>query len=154
MNQLFVSMCLYIICTVRHVQNYYGVDRYLSASVTDMAFLFYWGQDSGYYTSDRTLYSDRSRVSSGLYCPRNWDGWLCWEDTAAGMLISQNCPNYFKDFDPTEKATKFCGEDGLWFRHPDTNRTWSDYTRCNENTKAKLKVAPPPSPLRTCFPQV
>ncbi|XP_015231937.1 PREDICTED: calcitonin receptor [Cyprinodon variegatus] len=78
---------------------------------------------------------------SGLYCSRNWDGWLCWEDTPAGTYTSQNCPNYFDDFDPTEKATKYCGEDGQWFRHPDTNRTWSNYTLCNENTKAKLKSA-------------
>ncbi|XP_074542991.1 calcitonin gene-related peptide type 1 receptor [Halichoeres trimaculatus] len=78
---------------------------------------------------------------SGPYCSRNWDGWLCWDDTQAGTYTSQNCPNYFVDFDPTEKATKYCGEDGQWFRHPDTNRTWSNYTLCNENTKAKLKSA-------------
>ncbi|KAM4550381.1 calcitonin gene-related peptide type 1 receptor isoform 1-T2 [Fundulus diaphanus] len=78
---------------------------------------------------------------SGPYCSRNWDGWLCWEDTPAGTYTAQNCPNYFDDFDPTEKATKYCGEDGQWFRHPDTNRTWSNYTLCNENTKAKLKSA-------------
>ncbi|KAM9737814.1 calcitonin gene-related peptide type 1 receptor isoform 1-T1 [Menidia menidia] len=78
---------------------------------------------------------------SGLHCSRNWDGWLCWEDTPAGTYTSQSCPNYFEDFDPTEKATKYCGEDGQWFRHPDTNRTWSNYTLCNENTNAKLKSA-------------
>uniref|UniRef100_A0A8C6Q5M6 Calcitonin gene-related peptide type 1 receptor n=1 Tax=Nothobranchius furzeri TaxID=105023 RepID=A0A8C6Q5M6_NOTFU len=78
---------------------------------------------------------------SSPYCNRNWDGWLCWEDTPAGIFTSQNCPNYFDDFDPTEKATKYCGEDGQWFRHPDTNRTWSNYTLCNENTKAKLRSA-------------
>nr|XP_040044787.1 calcitonin gene-related peptide type 1 receptor [Gasterosteus aculeatus aculeatus]XP_040044788.1 calcitonin gene-related peptide type 1 receptor [Gasterosteus aculeatus aculeatus]FAA00374.1 TPA: calcitonin receptor [Gasterosteus aculeatus] len=78
---------------------------------------------------------------SGLHCSRNWDGWLCWDDTPAGIYTSQNCPNYFVDFDPTEKAAKYCGEDGQWFRHPDTNRTWSNYTLCNENTKAKLKSA-------------
>ncbi|XP_017280153.1 calcitonin gene-related peptide type 1 receptor isoform X1 [Kryptolebias marmoratus] len=78
---------------------------------------------------------------SGPYCSRNWDGWLCWEDTPVGTFTSQNCPNYFDDFDPTEKATKYCGEDGQWFRHPDTNRTWSNYTLCNENTKAKLRSA-------------
>ncbi|GLD57835.1 calcitonin gene-related peptide type 1 receptor-like protein, partial [Lates japonicus] len=78
---------------------------------------------------------------SGLHCSRNWDGWLCWDDTPGGTYTSQNCPNYFVDFDPTEKATKYCGEDGQWFRHPDTNRTWSNYTLCNENTNAKLKSA-------------
>ncbi|XP_059205628.1 calcitonin gene-related peptide type 1 receptor isoform X1 [Centropristis striata] len=78
---------------------------------------------------------------SGLHCSRNWDGWLCWDDTPVGTYTSQNCPNYFVDFDPTEKATKYCGENGQWFRHPDTNRTWSNYTLCNENTKSKLKSA-------------
>ncbi|KAL7381124.1 hypothetical protein ABVT39_000927 [Epinephelus coioides] len=78
---------------------------------------------------------------SGLHCSRNWDGWLCWDDTPAGTYASQNCPDYFFDFDPTEKATKYCGEDGQWFRHPDTNRTWSNYTLCIENTEAKLKSA-------------
>ncbi|CAB1443087.1 unnamed protein product [Pleuronectes platessa] len=78
---------------------------------------------------------------SGMHCSRNWDGWLCWGDTPVGTYTSQSCPNYFPDFDPTEKATKYCGEEGQWFRHPDTNRTWSNYTLCNENTKAKLKSA-------------
>ncbi|XP_054619421.1 calcitonin gene-related peptide type 1 receptor isoform X2 [Dunckerocampus dactyliophorus] len=84
---------------------------------------------------------DAPYIKSGLYCSRNWDGWLCWDDTPAGTYTSQNCPNYFIDFDTTEKAIKYCGDDGQWFRHPDTNRTWSNYTLCNENTKAKLKSA-------------
>lgn len=37
----------------------------------------------------------------GLYCSRNWDGWLCWDDTPSGNYASQNCPDYFDDFDPT-----------------------------------------------------
>uniref|UniRef100_A0A3P9AGY6 Calcitonin gene-related peptide type 1 receptor n=1 Tax=Esox lucius TaxID=8010 RepID=A0A3P9AGY6_ESOLU len=78
---------------------------------------------------------------SGLYCNRTWDGWLCWEDTPAGTVSWQNCPNYFQDFDSTEKATKICTESGQWFRHPDTNRTWSNYTLCNYHTTGKLKMA-------------
>ncbi|XP_072303407.1 calcitonin gene-related peptide type 1 receptor [Eucyclogobius newberryi] len=93
------------------------------------------------YKCFEKMHRDPAYNSTGFYCARNWDGWLCWDDTPAGTLTSQNCPNYFVDFDPTEKATKVCGEDAQWFRHPDTNRTWSNYTRCNENTKAKLKSA-------------
>lgn len=26
---------------------------------------------------------------------------MCWDDTPAGTITSQNCPNYFPDFDPT-----------------------------------------------------
>ncbi|XP_024116173.1 calcitonin gene-related peptide type 1 receptor [Oryzias melastigma] len=93
------------------------------------------------YKCFEKMHRDPPYNKSGPFCSRNWDGWLCWEDTPAGTFAAQNCPNYFDDFDPTEKATKYCGEDGQWFRHPDTNRTWSNYTLCNENTKAKLKSA-------------
>uniref|UniRef100_A0A8C8VNG0 Calcitonin receptor n=1 Tax=Pelusios castaneus TaxID=367368 RepID=A0A8C8VNG0_9SAUR len=37
----------------------------------------------------------------GLFCNRTWDGWLCWDDTPAGRVTAQNCPDYFPDFDPT-----------------------------------------------------
>uniref|UniRef100_A0A8C9W9D7 Calcitonin gene-related peptide type 1 receptor-like n=1 Tax=Scleropages formosus TaxID=113540 RepID=A0A8C9W9D7_SCLFO len=31
-------------------------------------------------------------------------------------------------------ATKICTESGHWFLHPESNRTWSNYTRCNKHT--------------------
>ncbi|XP_034096749.1 calcitonin gene-related peptide type 1 receptor isoform X1 [Gymnodraco acuticeps] len=96
--------------------------------------------DSQYNCIER-MRRDTPYNKSAQHCSRNWDGWLCWGDSPAATYASQNCPNYFVDFDPTEKATKYCGEDGQWFRHPDTNRTWSNYTLCNENTNAKLKSA-------------
>ncbi|XP_036256120.1 calcitonin receptor isoform X3 [Molothrus ater] len=77
----------------------------------------------------------------GLFCNRTWDGWLCWDDTPAGRLTAQNCPDYFPDFDPTERASKYCDETGNWFRHPESNRTWSNYTLCNSFTSEKLKMA-------------
>lgn len=40
----------------------------------------------------------------GLYCNRTWDGWLCWDDTPAGVTAYQNCPDYFPDFDVTGKV--------------------------------------------------
>uniref|UniRef100_A0A3Q3DAU1 Calcitonin gene-related peptide type 1 receptor n=1 Tax=Hippocampus comes TaxID=109280 RepID=A0A3Q3DAU1_HIPCM len=96
--------------------------------------------DSQYKCFEK-MKNDPPYNKSKVYCSRTWDGWLCWGDTPAGTYASQNCPDYFVDFDPTEKATKYCGDDGQWFRHPDNNRTWSNYTPCNENTKAKLKSA-------------
>ncbi|XP_061112500.1 calcitonin gene-related peptide type 1 receptor isoform X4 [Conger conger] len=80
-------------------------------------------------------------INSGPYCNRTWDGWLCWDDTPGGTYTSQNCPNYFPDFDSTEKVTKYCDESGNWFRHPETNRTWSNYTLCTAYTPDKLKMA-------------
>ncbi|KAI4817946.1 hypothetical protein KUCAC02_011315, partial [Chaenocephalus aceratus] len=78
---------------------------------------------------------------SGLHCSRNWDGWLCWDDTPAGTYASQNCPDYLFDFDHTEKASKYCGEDGQWFHHPESNKTWTNDTLCAVNTKEWLKAA-------------
>uniref|UniRef100_A0A8C7BF12 Calcitonin receptor n=1 Tax=Neovison vison TaxID=452646 RepID=A0A8C7BF12_NEOVI len=77
----------------------------------------------------------------GPYCNRTWDGWLCWDDTPAGVLSHQYCPDYFPDFDPTEKVTKYCDENGEWYKHPENNRTWSNYTMCNAFTPEKLKNA-------------
>ncbi|XP_069815517.1 calcitonin receptor [Dendropsophus ebraccatus] len=78
---------------------------------------------------------------SGIYCNRTWDGWLCWDDTPAGHNVTQNCPDYFPDFDTTERASKYCDERGNWFQHPESNRTWSNYTMCISFTKEKLKNA-------------
>ncbi|XP_059899251.1 calcitonin gene-related peptide type 1 receptor [Gadus macrocephalus] len=93
----------------------------------------------GQYKCFEKMNRDPAYNKTGHFCSRNWDGWLCWDDTPAGTFSAQFCPSYFIDFDPTEKAAKYCGEKGQWFRHPDTNRTWSNYTACNANTKEKLK---------------
>ncbi|XP_043073794.1 calcitonin gene-related peptide type 1 receptor isoform X2 [Puntigrus tetrazona] len=95
----------------------------------------------GQYKCFEKMNRDQPYNKSGSYCNRTWDGWLCWDDTPAGTYTSQNCPNYFPDFDSTEKVTKYCDETGNWFRHPETNRTWSNYTLCIAHTKDKLKMA-------------
>ncbi|XP_056305296.1 calcitonin gene-related peptide type 1 receptor [Danio aesculapii] len=82
---------------------------------------------------------DPPRTDPGPYCNRTWDGWLCWGDSAPGTAV-QLCPSYFLDFDSSEKVTKVCDADGHWFRHPESNRLWSNYTECSAYTKEKLKV--------------
>ncbi|KAG7278536.1 hypothetical protein CRUP_009800 [Coryphaenoides rupestris] len=67
-------------------------------------------------------------------CNRTWDGWLCWDDTDAGYTSEQHCPDYFQDFDPSETVAKICTDSGSWFLHPESNRTWTNYTRCNAHT--------------------
>ena len=44
-------------------------------------------------------------------------------------------------FNFKEKVTKICDQDGNWFRHPASNRTWTNYTQCNVNTHEKVKVS-------------
>ncbi|XP_010889771.1 calcitonin gene-related peptide type 1 receptor isoform X2 [Esox lucius] len=83
---------------------------------------------------------DPPHNEDGTFCNRTWDGWMCWDDSAPGTAM-QLCPEYFQDFDPAEKVTKVCNSDGQWFRHPESNRVWSNYTLCEMFTKDKLTVA-------------
>uniref|UniRef100_A0A671KLA7 Calcitonin gene-related peptide type 1 receptor n=1 Tax=Sinocyclocheilus anshuiensis TaxID=1608454 RepID=A0A671KLA7_9TELE len=78
---------------------------------------------------------------AGPVCNRTWDGWLCWDDTEAGVTSEQHCPDYFQDFDPTEMVTKICTESGRWFLHPESNRTWTNFTRCNLLTTEGRRTA-------------
>ncbi|CAH6788444.1 Calcrl [Phodopus roborovskii] len=91
------------------------------------------------YECYQKIMQDPVQQAEGLYCNRTWDGWLCWNDVAAGTESMQYCPDYFQDFDPSEKVTKICDQDGNWFRHPDSNRTWTNYTLCNNSTHEKVK---------------
>ncbi|XP_015421595.1 PREDICTED: calcitonin gene-related peptide type 1 receptor [Myotis davidii] len=93
------------------------------------------------YECYQKIIQDPIQHTEGLYCNRTWDGWLCWSYGLAGTESVQHCPDYFQDFDPSEKVTKICDQDGHWFRHPDSNRTWTDYTRCNTNTHERLQTA-------------
>ncbi|XP_042890964.1 calcitonin gene-related peptide type 1 receptor-like isoform X2 [Penaeus japonicus] len=65
-----------------------------------------------------------------LFCPRLFDGWSCWNDTPAGETAYSPCPYFITGFDHKRQAHKVCNEDGTWFKHPDNNRTWSNYTTC------------------------
>nr|6ZIS_A Chain A, Maltose/maltodextrin-binding periplasmic protein,Receptor activity-modifying protein 1,Calcitonin gene-related peptide type 1 receptor [synthetic construct]7P0I_A Chain A, Maltose/maltodextrin-binding periplasmic protein,Receptor activity-modifying protein 1,Calcitonin gene-related peptide type 1 receptor [synthetic construct] len=93
------------------------------------------------YECYQKIMQDPIQQAEGVYCQRTWDGWLCWNDVAAGTESMQLCPDYFQDFDPSEKVTKICDQDGNWFRHPASQRTWTDYTQCNVNTHEKVKTA-------------
>ena len=64
------------------------------------------------------------------YCTRTFDGWGCWNDTPANSTAFIPCPTFMPGFLPERMAFKVCLEDGTWFRHPLTNKTWSNYTTC------------------------
>ncbi|XP_076361905.1 calcitonin gene-related peptide type 1 receptor-like [Tachypleus tridentatus] len=65
-----------------------------------------------------------------LYCPGTFDGWSCWNATSAGDVVYVPCPVFVTGFHPGRYAHKVCEEDGSWFLHPETNKTWSNYTTC------------------------
>ncbi|KAF5927817.1 hypothetical protein HPG69_000723, partial [Diceros bicornis minor] len=60
------------------------------------------------------------------------------------MDAQYKCYDRMKQLPPyqgEEKVTKYCDEKGVWFKHPENNRTWSNYTMCNAFTPEKLKNA-------------
>ncbi|XP_053207328.1 calcitonin gene-related peptide type 1 receptor-like isoform X2 [Panonychus citri] len=75
------------------------------------------------------------------YCPRAWDGWGCWNDTPPGQTAYIPCPIAVVGFRSDQLAFKLCLEDGNWFRHPDTNKTWSNYTTCVDKDDLKFRQA-------------
>ncbi|XP_011314840.1 calcitonin gene-related peptide type 1 receptor isoform X1 [Fopius arisanus] len=64
------------------------------------------------------------------YCPGLFDGWSCWPDTPAGQKAFTKCPAFITGFDESLYAHKICEANGSWFRHPDSNQIWSNYTTC------------------------
>ncbi|XP_054720839.1 secretin receptor-like [Uloborus diversus] len=69
---------------------------------------------------------------NGIFCPQIWDGAYCWPFASAGSLITRPCPDYIVGFNPNETASKFCAEDGTWWRHPILNQSWTNYTLCED----------------------
>lgn len=96
---------------------------------------------SAQYKCYLKIIRDPPYETKGSYCNRTWDGWLCWDDTPAGSTSVRHCPNYFQSFDLTEKVTKICTENGRWFQHPISNRTWTNYTQCTVYTQEKKMMA-------------
>ncbi|XP_053273102.1 calcitonin gene-related peptide type 1 receptor [Pleuronectes platessa] len=90
----------------------------------------------GQYRCFQRIIRESHRLSKapGPVCNTTWDGWLCWDETEAGVTTEQSCPEFFDDFDPSLMASKVCTETGEWGRHPDSNRTWTNFTNCKGNT--------------------
>ncbi|KAK2712447.1 calcitonin gene-related peptide type 1 receptor-like isoform X2 [Artemia franciscana] len=70
------------------------------------------------------------RLDDIVYCRGTFDGWACWNSTPAGVTAYQRCPFYVTGFTPRKSARRECLPDGTWFRHPESNLSWSNYTTC------------------------
>ncbi|KAG8233105.1 hypothetical protein J437_LFUL013296 [Ladona fulva] len=82
-----------------------------------------------------------------LWCPLEFDGWTCINATPAGENAIFPCPYFVVGFDTNRNleiysffacfilfspglAYRECTKDGTWFVHPESNKTWSNYTTC------------------------
>ncbi|XP_063421705.1 calcitonin gene-related peptide type 1 receptor-like [Mytilus trossulus] len=88
---------------------------------------------------DETVLKQDYPVDGNLYCNATFDGYSCWNYTKAGTRVYGECPEFFiYEFGHTKSFPfKDCNKDGTWFRHPETNTSWSDYTTCAETIKVR-----------------
>ncbi|XP_063709410.1 calcitonin gene-related peptide type 1 receptor [Culicoides brevitarsis] len=78
-------------------------------------------------------------ISTIRYCPTVFDGFACWNKTPAGTTVWQKCPNFLEGFNPKQLAFKRCKPDGTWFVHPESNKTWSNYTTCVDTDDLRFR---------------
>ncbi|CAK1588682.1 unnamed protein product [Parnassius mnemosyne] len=82
-------------------------------------------------THSNIIQNDTNNVTdSDLYCPRTFDGWMCWDETPAGATALQSCPAFVIDYNSQRNVSKRCTENGTWLVHPNTSTPWMDYITC------------------------
>ncbi|XP_076361176.1 uncharacterized protein LOC143252637 isoform X3 [Tachypleus tridentatus] len=99
---------------------------------------------------ERCVYDvlSKPQPTDKLYCPATFDGWSCWNATPAGNVVYVPCPVFVTGFQPRRFAHKMCEEDGNWFLHPKTNKTWSNYTTCVDKEDLSVQLGNSSSSLR------
>ncbi|XP_067131702.1 calcitonin gene-related peptide type 1 receptor-like isoform X2 [Centruroides vittatus] len=116
------------------LNEYSGIQKRLKALIENFSNLDKPPQDNSklstaYEQCIKRLVST-SKTFTGEYCTGTFDGWSCWNDTPAGDIAYSTCPDFILGFLPDRYAYKICNSDGTWYRHPVTNKTWSNYTTC------------------------
>ncbi|XP_019874300.2 parathyroid hormone/parathyroid hormone-related peptide receptor-like [Aethina tumida] len=63
-------------------------------------------------------------------CASVWDGLMCWPDTKSGETAYQNCTNDYVKSKVQAEASKYCTQNGTWYKNPVTNNYYTNYTLC------------------------
>ena len=64
-------------------------------------------------------------------CPTIFDSWSCYNESQSGSTMKELCPHKPQlNFDTKKYSSKICRDDGTWWIHPSSNRTWSNYSSC------------------------
>ncbi|XP_052792338.1 calcitonin gene-related peptide type 1 receptor-like [Mya arenaria] len=71
-----------------------------------------------------------SNVTSGVFCPRTWDGFSCFDDVLPSTQVQLSCPSYIEHGSTSAYAYKDCTENGTWWVNPLTGSEWTNYTTC------------------------
>ncbi|KAJ6654794.1 hypothetical protein lerEdw1_006483 [Lerista edwardsae] len=66
----------------------------------------------------------------GGNCLPEWDGIICWPESAPNEQVAVLCPDYIYDFNHNGHAYRRCDAFGDWLLVPNMNKTWANYTEC------------------------
>ncbi|VDH90133.1 Hypothetical predicted protein [Mytilus galloprovincialis] len=83
----------------------------------------------------------KSYPSDGyLYCNATFDGYDCWDYARAGTRTYGTCPDFLKHQFGHHLGLPYkdCNIDGTWYRHPDSDRVWTNYSPCSDTEKVRL----------------
>ncbi len=83
------------------------------------------------------------------YCPRQWDGWTCWEDTPSNTDVFQSCPGYIEGFDP-ERKYQWCANPCIscWIRIQVPQIRIHPLTGSESESKSEFESSPKSSESR------
>ncbi|XP_038079052.1 calcitonin gene-related peptide type 1 receptor-like [Patiria miniata] len=95
---------------------------------------------SVYETCYQRMRTEQPPNDGHAYCNMTFDTWDCWNYTRASETLVQPCPEWIPDSDPAKTASKICMSDGTWFRHPETNETWTNYTQCMYHVELESNI--------------
>ncbi|XP_076094825.1 calcitonin gene-related peptide type 1 receptor-like [Mytilus galloprovincialis] len=82
----------------------------------------------------------KSYPSDGyLYCNATFDGYDCWDYARAGTRTYGTCPDFLKHQFGHHVGLPYkdCNIDGTWYRHPDSDRVWTNYSPCSDTEKVR-----------------
>lgn len=83
--------------------------------------------------------STNSYEAKPNFCPKFFDGILCWDETMAGTTAYQQCPDWFIGFqNKKESAYRNCLKDATWQPKQNSNGTYTDYRACIKDNDAIL----------------
>lgn len=83
--------------------------------------------------------NNTSRRAAMNFCPGTWDGWLCWDRSPAGSVVSQACPSFLKYSSADARAVKNCTERGVWWSDV-TLGEHTDYSQCLSGRSLQDKI--------------
>ncbi|XP_028967764.1 secretin receptor-like [Galendromus occidentalis] len=73
------------------------------------------------------------------WCPRVWDGLLCWEPMKSGVS-SQKCPDLLNNLDTTQDVIRLCVPNGQNSHGTSPNASYSDFSRCFASKQRQLSL--------------